>query len=121
MFYEYLFIILFGSMAHRGVQWVNLLQQENNILSLPLWASTSGGRSFVQISMFTLIGLGFLNGYILDNFKGMLIVGISTFFGASILHFILISWINILTPLAQFYLLWPAYFVYSVINIVSLF
>ena len=121
MFYEDLFIILFGSMAHRGVQWVNLMQQENNFSSLPLWAYKPDGRSFVQISMLILIVLGFLNGYILDGFKGMFIVGISTFFGASILHIFFISWINILTPLAQFYLLWPAYFIYSIINLLSLF
>ncbi|MDG2287952.1 MAG: hypothetical protein P8L43_04250 [Candidatus Marinimicrobia bacterium] len=107
-------------MALRGAQWTNLMQRQDPTI-LPLWAMTRRGRNFVNISVLTLIGLGFLNGYILDGFQGMLIVGFSTWAGATILHIIFISWINLLTPLAQFYLLWPAYFVYSIMNIVSLF
>ena len=117
MFYEYLFIILFGSMAHRGIQWISLMQQERNFVYLPRWAYFGRGHLFVQLSMLLLIILGFVNGFLLDGFKGMLIVGISTFFGASVLHFVLFSWINILHPLAQFYLLWPAYFIYTVYNL----
>jgi hypothetical protein len=117
MFYEYLFLILFGAMAFRGIQWVFMTQDEANVLNLPIKLQTRNGRSFVVYSNFAMLILPSLNGYIIGGFKGLLIVGISTFFGASILHFILFSWINILTPLAQFYLLWPAYFFYSVFTI----
>tara|TARA_Y100000746_G_scaffold222847_1_gene223695 strand:- start:764 stop:1084 length:321 start_codon:yes stop_codon:yes gene_type:complete len=101
-------------MAHRGIQWIYLMQQERNVVYLPGWANSEWGHLFVQLSMLLLILLGFVNGFLLDGFKGMLIVGITTFLGASVLHFVLFSWINILHPLAQFYLLWPAYFIYTV-------
>tara|TARA_B100000073_G_C23587006_1_gene514654 strand:+ start:443 stop:805 length:363 start_codon:yes stop_codon:yes gene_type:complete len=117
MFYEYLFIILFGAMALRGAQWVNLMQRQKEFMKLPFWTLSPGGHSFVAFSVLLLIFFGFLNGFLLDGFKGMFIVGISTWLGASILHIFFISWINILSPLAQFQLLWPAYFIYTIYNL----
>ena len=121
MGFDYFVLILFGSMASRGVQHIVMLQGNNEFISLPTWAWTKGGQFFTLLSLILLIILACINGYILDGLTGLFIVGISTYAGGPILHLFLFSWINILSPLAQFYLLWPAYFVYSIKNIVSFF
>jgi hypothetical protein len=124
MIYDYLILILFGGIALRGLQWLFLMQERTNQF-LPFWAITHRGRTFVSVSNVACLALGFFNGYLLDGFLGMLIVGFSTHSVAPLLNNIMeipiIRSIAIFHPLYQFYLLWPAYFIYSIINLISLF
>ena len=121
MFYEYLFIILFGSMALRGLSYVSLRQNERNI-DLPIKLHTISANFFVNISVIIMIILGFVNGFMINGFVGMVIIGFVTWlFGPYSVHFFVMrltrNRFNILHPLAHFYLLWPAYFFYSIFKI----
>tara|TARA_B100000953_G_scaffold183159_1_gene150792 strand:+ start:117 stop:500 length:384 start_codon:yes stop_codon:yes gene_type:complete len=127
MFYEYLFIILFGSLAHRGLHGVGIMQSQGQFARLSYYLSLPGGFIFVSFSRIILIILAFLNGYILDGFKGMLIVGISTTF----FYLVILSWtvdqiyalsrnLHLKHP-SELGIFWTSYFIYSVIKIIRFF
>ena len=118
---EYLLIILFGSMVWRGLFYVRSRQEERDI-ELPHQLHTMSANFFVNISMMIMFILGFVNGFMIDGFVGMVIIGLLTFApGSGLVHLLVIKLtrnkFNILHPLGHFYLLWPAYFFYSIFKI----
>ena len=72
---EYLLIILLGAIPNRGASWMLM---QTNPSYLPIWACSSQGRNILKFSIFSIIILSFINGYLFDGVRGMLIIGILT-------------------------------------------
>ena len=78
---------LISASAHQGANYIVYSTKAETPVYAPRWITTLGGFLFVKTYLFLGIPIACLNGYLIYEYKGLIIAGIGTFFGTSFFRF----------------------------------
>ncbi|HPO68201.1 MAG TPA: hypothetical protein PLE40_00395 [Candidatus Pacearchaeota archaeon] len=113
---EIFIIIIVGALAWRGANSLAFSYLNKEFLSLPLFFTTEKGFKIAMMYSYAAIPLALINGFILNSWLGLLIVGLGTWIGMLIANLILRF-----NPALQFFLFGFINIIWTIYNVQSLF
>ena len=78
---------LISASAYQGANYIVYSAKAETPVYAPRWITTLGGFLFVKTYLFLGIPIACLNGYLIYEYKGLIIAGVGTFFGTSFFRF----------------------------------
>ena len=109
-------IIIIGALAFRGVSSMTHSYINRDFLSLPLFFSSKAGFNILQTYLFVAIPIALFNGYAMNGWIGMLIIGVGTWLGMLVANILLRF-----NPILQFILFGLINIIWTIYNIVQFF
>lgn len=103
---ETVIYILVGALAFRGAMKLVYLATQGQLMHLPVMFTTKTGYRVLQGYMYIALPIAMFNGYVLNGWTGMLVVGVGTWIGALVFNIILTF-----NPIAELY-------IFGLINVV---